>query len=173
MKKILETARLLLRELNADDAEDFYRLNLNPNVIRYTGDTAFGNVEEAKRFLENYADYTLNGYGRWAVIHQANHEFIGWCGLKYDSALNETDIGFRFFEEQWNKGFATESARACIDYGFKNLNLETIIGRAISENKASINVLEKTGLKFVSEFRFSPDHQGVIYKIENKEWNLS
>jgi ribosomal-protein-alanine N-acetyltransferase len=173
MKQVVETERLLLRELNADDAEDFYRLNLNPNVIRYTGDAAFRNVEEAKAFLENYADYIINGYGRWAVIHKARHEFIGWCGLKYDSASDETDIGFRFFEEEWNKGFATESARACIDYGFTKINLETIIGRAMSENKASINVLEKTGLKFVSEFRFDLNHQGVIYKIENKEWNLS
>lgn len=173
MKKILETGRLLLRELHADDAADFYRLNLNPNVIRYTGDTAFRNVEEAKKFLENYAGYIVNGYGRWAVIHKESHEFIGWCGLKYNSTSGETDIGFRFFEEEWNKGFATESAKACIDYGFTNLNLETIIGRAMQENKASINVLEKTGLQFVREFEFDQHHKGVIYKIKKQEWNLS
>ena len=77
----------------------------------------------------------------------------------------QTDIGFRFFEEHWNKGFATESAKACIDYGFENLNLKTIIGRAISENIASIKVLEKIGLKFEREFDFDKSNKGVIYRI--------
>ncbi|WP_027382654.1 GNAT family N-acetyltransferase [Epilithonimonas caeni] len=166
MKEILITERLILRELNTNDAENFYRLNLNPNVIKYTGNSAFKDINEAKDFLENYQDYKLNGFGRWAVIEKSNNEFLGWCGLKYDKHLNETDIGFRFFEEHWNKGFATESAKACLDYGFKNLNLKSIIGRAMSENLASIKVLEKIGLKFEREFDFDEKNKGVIYKIE-------
>lgn len=54
-----------------------------------------------------------------------------------------TDIGFRLFEEHWNKGFATESSKACIEYGFENLNLKSIIGRAMKENLVSIKVLKK------------------------------
>ena len=91
-------------------------------------------------------------------------EFVRFC-LKYDKNLDETDIGFRFFEEHWNKGLATESAKACIDYGFENLNLKTIIGRAMSENIASIKVLEKIGLKFEREFDFDKSNKGVIYRI--------
>lgn len=166
MSEILETERLILRELNTNDAENFYRLNLNPNVIKYTGNSAFKDINEAKDFLENYQDYKLNGFGRWAVIGKANNEFLGWCGLKYDKHLDETDIGFRFFEEHWNKGFATESAKACLDHGFENLNLKSIIGRAMSENLASIKVLEKIGLKFEREFDFDEKNKGVIYKIE-------
>lgn len=165
MKEILQTERLLLRELNPDDAENFYKLNLNPNVIKYTGNSACKDIDEAKEFLENYQDYKLNGFGRWAVIEKSTNEFLGWCGLKYDKNLDETDIGFRFFEEHWNKGLATESAKACIDYGFENLNLKTIIGRAISENIASIKVLEKIGLKFEREFDFDKSNKGVIYRI--------
>lgn len=171
MKEILKTERLLLRELNTDDAENFYKLNLNPNVIRYTGNSAFKNIDEAKYFLENYQDYKLNGFGRWAVIKISSNKFLGWCGLKYDQNLDETDIGFRFFEEYWNKGFATESAKACIDYGFENLNLKTIIGRAMSENIASIKVLEKIGLSFEKEFDFDNQNKGVIYKIEKRKSN--
>lgn len=165
MKNILETERLLLRELTVDDAENFYDLNLNPNVIRYTRDSAFANINEAKRFLENYADYKENGFGRWAVICKSDNKFIGWCGLKYSEDSNETDIGFRFFEECWNKGFATESAEACIHYGFEKLNLKRIIGRAMSENTASIKVLQKIGLSFEKEFIFDGE-KGVIYKID-------
>jgi len=166
MSQILETERLILRELNIDDAENFYKLNLNPNVTKYTGNSAFKDINEAKDFLENYQDYQLNGFGRWAVIDKSNNEFLGWCGLKYDKNLDETDIGFRFFEEYWNKGFATESAKACIDYGFENLNLKTIIGRAMKENIVSIKVLEKIGLNFEREFSFDETNKGVIYKIE-------
>jgi len=86
--------------------------------------------------------------------------------LKYNQNLDETDIGFRFFEEHWNKGFATESAKTCLDYAFENLNLKTIVGRAMKENLASIKVLEKIGLEFEREFDFDENNKGVIYKIE-------
>lgn len=156
-----------MREWDASDAVNFYRLNLNPNVIKYTGNSAFASIEEAQEFLENYKDYEINGFGRWAVIHKSTHAFLGWCGLKYDRSLGETDIGFRFFEEHWNKGYATESAKACIHYGFNALKLKTIIGRARVENIASIKVLEKVGLAFVKEFDFDQSNKGVIYKIES------
>lgn len=90
MKPILETPRLLLRELHPADAESFYRLNLNPNVMRYTGDTPFKDVSGAKAFLERYPDYKLNCYGRWAVITKDTNEFIGGCGLKRGEIPNET-----------------------------------------------------------------------------------
>lgn len=167
MKTILETHRLLLREFNICDAERFYELNLNPNVIKYTGNSAFKDIREAKTFLENYSDYKRNRFGRWAVIHKSTQEFIGWCGLKYDVKFDETDIGFRFFEHFWNKGFATESAKACIAYGFEKLNLKTIVGRAMKDNLASIKVLEKIGLQYERNFDFD-GHEGVIYSIKNK-----
>lgn len=166
MNLILETERLLLREFSVIDSENFYRLNENPNVIKYTGNTPFKTIEEARFFLENYNDYSENGFGRWAVLNKKNSEFLGWCGLKYDKGSDETDIGFRFFEEQWNKGFATESAKACLDYGFKTLKLKSIIGRAMLKNEASIQVLKKIGLVFEKEFDFDGE-KGVIYRIEN------
>lgn len=165
MNIILETNRLLLRELTSDDTEDFYRLNLNPNVIRYTGNSSFKSIEEAREFLENYKDYQVNGYGRWAVILKDSNQFLGWCGLKLGEMENETDIGFRFFEEEWNKGYATESANACLHYGFEKLNLKRIIGRAMKENKASIKVLQKIGLEYEKEAELD-GKPAVIYTIE-------
>ncbi|WP_144281676.1 GNAT family N-acetyltransferase [Chryseobacterium echinoideorum] len=166
MKTVIKTERLYLRELDISDAERFYELNLNPEVIKYTGNSAFENIDEARDFLKNYSDYQRNGYGRWAVINSSSNQFLGWCGLKYDEKSDETDIGFRFFEHFWNQGFATESAKACIDYGFKKLNLKTIIGRAMKENTASVKVLEKIGMKYDKDFDFD-GHNGVILKINN------
>ena len=165
MKEILKTERLLLRELNPGDAENFYKLNLNPNVIKYTGNSAFKDINEAKEFLENYQDYKLNGFGRWAVAEKSTSKFLGWCGLKYDQNLDETDVGFRFFEEEWNKGYATESAKECLTYGFENLKLKKIIGRAMKDNIGSIKVLEKIGLEYEKDVNFD-GQDAVIYKIE-------
>ncbi|MGL2966753.1 GNAT family N-acetyltransferase [Flavobacterium sp. XGLA_31] len=165
MKIILETERLILRELNMQDSKSFYELNLNPNVIKFTGDKAFKNLMEAENFLRNYKEYEKNGYGRWAVIDKSSGKFVGWCGLKYNTEIDETDIGFRFFEEYWNQGFATESAKACLHYGFEKLNLKTIVGRAMAENSASIKVLEKLGMKYEKEFRFD-EQKGLIYTIK-------
>lgn len=165
MKIIIETPRLILRELSTNDAQNFYELNLNPRVIEFTGDTAFASIDESKNFLQNYSDYQKNGFGRWVVIEKTTNEFLGWCGLKYDSEKNETDIGFRFFEKHWNKGFATESAKACLDYGFKELQLQSIVGRAMKNNLASIKVLEKIGMSYQKEIN-SGRKEWVIYKME-------
>lgn len=143
----LNTPRLILREFSTQDANHFYDLNSNPEVIKYTGDPPFVNIEEAQKFLSNYKDYESNGFGRWAVIEKQTGQFVGWCGLKYHSE-GYVDLGFRFFQHHWGKGFATESAQACIQYAKSELNLKRLIGRVVPENKVSINVLEKLGFTF-------------------------
>ena len=137
MKEVIQTKRLYLRELTVADAESFFLLNNDEDVIKYTGDNAFESIKDAKIFLENYNPYQEYGFGRWAVIDKSNNEFLGWCGLKYSLEVDEVDIGFRFFKKHWNKGFATESAKACIYYGFEKLNLKTIIGSKYCINKSS------------------------------------
>lgn len=165
MKKIIETNRLYLRELTVADTESFFLLNNDGDVIKYTGDNAFESINDAKLFLENYNPYQEYGYGRWAVIDKSNDEFLGWCGLKYTAEVDEVDIGFRFFKMHWNKGFASESAKACIDYGFEKLNLNSIVGRAMEANIASIKVLEKIGMNYINTIDFEK-HRGVLYLIQ-------
>ncbi|MCE3229649.1 MAG: GCN5-related N-acetyltransferase, partial [Bacteroidetes bacterium] len=148
---ITETKRLMLREITTNDAEQAYLLNLDPEVIRYTGDEAFKTIDEARSFLEKYDSYKKYGYGRWGVIDKSNNEFLGWCGLKYSPESNEHDIGFRFFKKHWNKGYATEAALACLDLGFNKFNMPFIVGRAAKENTASIHVLKKIGLTYLKD----------------------
>ena len=165
MKKIIETERLYLRELNVNDTEYFYHLNLDKEVLKYTGDKPFDDLNSSKVFLENYNHYKKYGLGRWAVINKENRYFLGWCGIKFTEKRNEYDIGFRFFKKYWNKGYATESAKSCVDYGLNKLQLPEIIGRAMKENKASIRVFEKIGLEYNREFDFEGNN-GVIYKTK-------
>jgi len=163
--KIIKTPRLYLRRLRTEDAEDLHLLNLDPDVIRHTGDGPFGSIEAAADFLERYDQYEKYSCGRWAVITNDDKKFIGWCGLSYTPELDEYDIGFRFFKSAWGKGYATESARACIDFGFRNLKLHHIVGRAMKQNVASLKVLEKIGLKFIKPMVFS-GHDGLLYRVE-------
>ncbi|MCA0445479.1 MAG: GNAT family N-acetyltransferase [Bacteroidetes bacterium] len=144
---ILKTERLDLREFTPDDAIHLFNLNSDPEVVKYTGDGPYSSIEEARTFLEGYTCYFDYGMGRWAVIHRETGAWLGWCGLKFHPETGEVDIGFRFFREHWGKGYATESAKACLDYGFETLGLFQISGRALVDNLASIKVLVKIGLE--------------------------
>ncbi len=167
MKYILETERLYLREFELSDAESFFQLNSDPEVIKYTGDPPFSSIESALDFIKSYDQYQKNGFGRWAVIKKENNEFIGFCGLKKHDE-NFVDIGFRFFRKDWNHGYASESALPTLKYGFEELHLKEIIGRSAKENKASIKVLKKLGMEFWKEDECDGIEDSVYYRISNE-----
>ncbi|WP_226994369.1 GNAT family N-acetyltransferase [Myxococcus hansupus] len=160
---MLNTPRILLRELTLADAESLYRLNADPEVIRYTGDAAFADVEAAKEFLKSYDHYEKYGFGRWAVIRKEDGEFLGWCGIKYTPEVDEYDVGFRFFKKCWGGGYATEAAKVSLDYGLNELRIKTLVGRTMKANTASVRVLEKLGMTYWKSMDF---HGGewVVYK---------
>ena len=166
MNKILETPRLYLREFTIEDAQSLIDLNSNPNVIRYTGDGPVKELAEAKRILTDiiFPQYK-NKMGRWAVHLKSNDEFIGWCGLKFISEDNEVDLGYRFFEKHWGKGYASESAKAALDYGVIALKLKNIIARAAKDNVASINVIKKLGLVYLKDDMCSHDPAEVYITV--------
>ncbi|CAN5198298.1 GNAT family N-acetyltransferase [soil metagenome] len=151
-KIILRTPRLILREFIVEDALNMFELNADPEIIRFTGDEPFKSIDEAIALMKNYEQYRSYGYGRWTVLEELSSEYVGWCGLNFNSESGETDLSFRFKRNRWGKGIATEAAIACINYGFNELKLSKIIGRAMKENRASIRVLEKTGMQFEKEF---------------------
>jgi len=167
---IIETDRLFLKEFSLSDSKDFFKLNSDFEVMKYTGDVAFKSVSEAEHFLKNYSDYSKNGYGRWSVFIKETHQYIGWCGLKLNDN-NIVDIGFRFFRKEWGKGYATESAKASLEYGFTKLNIKEIIGRASLNNKASIKVLEKLGMILWEKGGCEGIENCIYYRINIAEFN--
>ncbi len=155
--------------LSEDDAEVFFVLNSNPEVLRYTGDNALASVGEAYVFLKNYKDYEQNGYGRWAVVNKNTELVIGWCGLKLNEE-NLVDLGYRFFRSNWGHGYATEAASACLEYGFRELDIQEIIGRVAEENKASIRILEKLNMRFWKKDECKGIDDSVYYKLSQSEF---
>lgn len=162
----IETPRLYLREFMEEDAHWMYLLNNDEEVIRYTEDIPFSSEEEAAGLIHNYDQYTKYGFGRLTVLVKNTEAYAGWCGLKYDEADDEVNIGFRLLKSMWNKGYATEAAIACIDHEFRKLKTTRIIGRVLRENTASVKVLEKAGLHHWKDAMFH-DKEGLVYKIEN------
>ena len=150
MKVILETDRLLLREFVEDDAESFFKLNTDPEVMRFVPDKPLLNVEQARQTLIDHpiADYRRYGFGRGACILKSTGEQIGFAGLKYLDELGEIDVAYRLLPAHWGQGLATEVALASVRYGFAALGLKRIIGLVMPKNIASVRVLEKTGLRY-------------------------
>ncbi len=152
MNIILQTPRLLLRQLTIADAAVIQQLNSAPEVLKYIHEPALENAAQAEQVLINIIlPQYKNNLGRWAVHTKHNNEFIGWCGLKLLAETSEIDLGYRFKKNAWGHGYATEAARDVLDYGFNQLNLKTIIAKAQVENLASINVLQKIGMQFLKE----------------------
>lgn len=152
MKIILETPRLLLRQFTLDDAALLLQLNSDPEVLKYLHEPILQDEAQAKEILTNIIlPQYENNLGRWATFTKENNAFIGWCGLKYRPGLDEIDLGYRLIKTTWGQGYASEAASYTIEHGFNSLHLKTITGRAHIENTASLKVLEKIGMEFISE----------------------
>ena len=166
MKVIFETDRLLVRQYVEEDGEAFFRLNTDPQVLRYVPDQALQSVEQARQLLIDHpiADYRKHGFGRGACILKSTGEQIGFAGLKFLDELGEVDVAYRLLPAYWGQGLATEAARASVRYGFAELGLRRIVGLVMPENIASARVLEKAGLRYAEPVSFW-DHQFSKYLI--------
>jgi len=169
MSYLFESERLRFREFDFDDADNLYQLNLDPEVIKYTGDPPFESIETARLYIYNYKDYKLNGFGRWAAELKTSGKFIGWSGLKQIES-DKVDLGYRFLKAEWGKGYATEAAKACLKYGFEKLALNEIIARADKENLASIKVIEKLGMEYYMEGQCKTVDKANYYRISRDQF---
>src|SRR5262249_6778358 len=133
-----------------------------------------------KSYLSYYARYP--GYGYWAVIEKASGEFIGWFHLRpaldYRFAAEaghragDVDLGYRFRESAWGKGYATEGSAALIHKAFGALDARRVVSTALVGNVASWRVMEKVGLKRVGEFTLPGfDQRAVKYSLGKDEFD--
>lgn len=172
MKNPIETERLLLREVVFSDVDGMFELDSNPNVHIYLGNKPVTTIEQSAAYIENlqqqYKDF---GTGRWAVILKETNEFIGWSGIKFitdeiNNHKNFYEIGYRFIEKHWGKGYATEAGKAFIDHAFNEMKVEAVYAFADEGNDNSRKILEKLGLQFVNSFEYEGEME-VWYKIKN------
>ena len=170
---MIETERLILREITQDDKEELFKLHSDPEVQKYTGEAVVESKQQIERAIEErIKDYKKYGYGRLAVIGKERNKFIGWAGLTYLPEFDKVDLGYRLKKEFWDMGFATEASKAIIDYGFNELGLDLIFAIAFPENKASIKVMEKVGMKYHKHAPYEEGAEDAIwYQIHKNAYN--
>ena len=163
MRILIETERLILRELEYADENDLFEMDSDPEVHLYIENNPVKSIDEIQKVIEMLKkQYRENGIARWAVVDKLTNECIGWSGLKYfDEPLNNQnnfyELGYRFKKKHWGKGFATESSIAILDYGFKNLNTDTIFAITDPKNVNSKKVLTKLGFDLQETFDYEGD----------------
>ncbi len=148
---IFETERLQIRKLKMSDLEGFFKLESNPLVLQYaTGDvkTISECNEELKELILKYEN-PKNDFWIYTVEQKSDKAFIGTVALVKDNGDDE--IGYRFIQEYWGKGFATEICKELIVY-CKSIGMKKIVGNVVDENIASTKVLERFNFKKVSKF---------------------
>ena len=150
----LETARLLLRPMQATDIDDLLRIFADPKVMAAFDSAPFDQQQMSQWLQRNLDHQTKHGYGLFSVILKTNGLLIGDCGLEV-MAVDGTqvaELGYDFRSDYWDQGFATEAAIAVRDYAFGTLGLSQLVSLIRIGNGASRRVAEKLGMKRVSEF---------------------
>lgn len=157
--KILETERLILRELEQTDAAFILDLLNQPSFIKYIGDRQVRDLEQARDFLENRyrQSYRDHGFGLYAVElktaeiqnpkSKTQNRVIGICGFVKRDSLPDADVGFAFLPQFEKKGYAYESASAVMKYGREVLGLKRVLAITTEDNESSGRLLGKLGFK--------------------------
>lgn len=164
MKFILETERLLLRQFTTDDAKFIVQLVNSPGWIKFIGDRNIKTDEQANKYLQNgpLKSYELNGFGLCLVELKNEKTPIGMCGIIKRDHLENPDIGFAFLPEFTGKGLAFEIANATMKFAKDKLKLPTIFAITVSDNKTSIKLLEKIGMRFNKRFSFPNENEELM-----------
>ena len=150
---ILETKRLLLRELKQDDFNNICKLLQDP-IVMYAYEGAFSKKEVQEWLDKQLRRYQNDGFGLWGMIEKDSGELIGQCGLTYQEFNGQQvpEIGYLLRAEYWHKGYARTGAKIMADYAFNKLNLNSVIFEIRPENVSSRKVAESLGAVLTGKF---------------------
>jgi RimJ/RimL family protein N-acetyltransferase len=158
MNLILETKRLILREMLPSDAEALFEMDSNPNVHKYLWNKPLTSIDQVYEYIEKVRNqYLENNIGRFVVVLKETNELVGWAGLKYNTEMVNNkihfyDIGYRLNEKFWGNGYASEASYAWLDYGFNVMKIKIMEAAAHTDNIASNIILQKIGLKITDSY---------------------
>lgn len=176
----LESNRILLRPWKPSDLQPFAKMNADADVMRYYPSTL--NHEESDEFAQRIQErFNEKGWGFWALEHKDSGKFMGFTGLNipgYDLPCNPCiEVGWRLARSFWGEGFATEAAKASLDFAFANLKTDRIVSFASVVNERSWQVMERLGMRNTHQ---NFDHpiipaghelsEHVLYEIDKDTW---
>lgn len=144
----ISTERLLLRRMTKDDTRNLMEIFSDPEAMRYYPSTK--NESETMEWIEwTQKNYDKYGVGLWIVEDKVTGEFLGQCGIvpqEVDGVI-EMEIGYLFVRRVWGKGYATEAALACKNYGFEKLKFNRMVSLPDVNNIPSTKVAERIGMQ--------------------------
>ena len=166
---IIETKRLILREMTQDDFSSL-ALILQDSEVMKAYEHPFSNQEVQDWLDKQLKRYLEDGFGLWAVINKEDNELIGQCGLTYQTVneLQVVEIGYLFQKAYWHQGYAIEAARACKEYAFKQ-GIDEVYSIIRDNNIPSQKVAERNGLTYkysINKHYYGLDMNHLVYSIK-------
>lgn len=166
----LETQRLILRGWGEKDLDAYAEMCGDPEVMRYIGTgKPLSRWESWRNMAMILGHWQLRGYGMWAVEERQSGEMIGRIGCWQPEGWPGFEIGWTLRRAYWGHGFATEGARAAMDYAFGELQQSHVISLIRPENAASRRVAQRLGEKLQGTMEILGG-EVVIYGIRRENW---
>jgi RimJ/RimL family protein N-acetyltransferase len=160
---VLETDRLVLRRLDAGDAEFVFALLNDPDWLRYIGDRGIRSLGDARAYILRgpVQMYASAGFGLYCVVRKDGRAPVGICGLIRRAGLDDVDVGFAFLPAFRGMGYALEAASATLEYARTVLGIERVVAIVSPDNASSIRLLEKLGMRFLRTATMPGDADAV------------
>src|SRR5262245_4063168 len=166
----LETDRLTLRMLRESDLDAYAEMCADPEVMRYIGDGQPLSRPMAWRKLAMVVGHwTLRGYGLWAAEERSSGILVGYVGFWNPEGWPGFELGWTLRRSFWGRGYATEGARAALQYAFIEMGRPQVISLIQPENAASIRVAQRLGEQFVDSTEVM-GKRALVYRITKEEW---
>jgi ribosomal-protein-alanine N-acetyltransferase len=144
---LLETERLRLRPVVADDLDHFAALYADPDVMRFIGARGPLSRSLSRERLDFMLDHWLrHGFGMWALFRKDDGAFVGRCGMRYLDNTTQVELGYTLARAHWGQGLATEASLAVVRYAFEVMRVSRLVAVADPANTASVNVMRKLGM---------------------------
>jgi RimJ/RimL family protein N-acetyltransferase len=173
----LLTGRLRLRPFTSTDADALFALHSNAYVLRYWDSPPWKERMRPERFLAACERMAEEGTGaRLGIDRISDKAFLGWCSLtRWNPDYRSASLGYCLGEAAWGHGYATEAARALLQWAFDTLDLNRVQAETDTRNAASARVLEKLG--FTREGTLREDcvvngevSDSWVYGLLRREW---
>jgi RimJ/RimL family protein N-acetyltransferase len=152
---ILETERLVMRPLAGDDFVDYAAMLADPQVVDGLAETVGSSPDEAWRSLAIFIGHReIRGFSHWALIEKATGRFVGRAGPWQPHGFPGLGVGWCLAREHWGKGYATEAARASLNYCRSELAAQEVVSIILPHNSRSIAVAERIGHRYLRDIQY-------------------
>lgn len=170
---LIETERLILRMFRESDFEDYWQIFSEPEVTHFIGNAKAMTKSQAWMSMATiFGHWQLRGYGILAVEERASKLVVGRIGFLNPEGWPGFELGWILNRNYWGKGYATEGAKALLDYGFQELKRDRIVSLIHPGNNRSIRVAEKLGEKLQDKTEVY-GKEVLVYGIDRSAFEIT